>query len=105
MKEIYENWKELKSLEVCNKVVSEIEVGTVLIQKGSKRKHIIDQKSTNTISIWGTKTSKEGVHCSQWTQLEGREGAVAKFYKSDEVIEDIAAWKDDKMRKVAQKYR
>jgi len=105
MIEIYENWKELNDIEICNNVVADIEVGLVLIEKRSKRKYIIDGKSKNTISIWGTKTSKEGVNCAQWTQLDGKHGAVANFFKSEEVIEDILAWKDAKIRKVAQKYR
>ena len=105
MKEIYENWKELNDMGICNKTIAEIEVGLVLIEKRTKKKCIIDNKTKNTISIWGTKTTKEGVNCAQWTQLDGRFGAVANFFKSDEVIEDISAWKNDKIRKVTQKYR
>ena len=38
MIEIYENWKELNDIEICNNVVADIEVGLVLIEKRSKRK-------------------------------------------------------------------
>lgn len=101
MKEIYENWKELSSSEVRERVVADLEIGTVLIDKEKGTKAIIVNKTHDGICIWMLRKTLKGINCVQWYRLEGRDGAVALYYKTDEVItgknekkrrENILAW-------------
>lgn len=92
MKEIYENWKELKDSKIRENVVESLEVGTVLIEKETGKKALLVNKSLNTLCIWKTRTALKGTECSNWYQVDGREGVVSLFYKTDELV-DVMAWK------------
>jgi len=92
MKEIYENWKELKDSKIRESVVESLKVGTVLIEKETGKKALLVDKSLNALCIWKTRSNIKGVECSNWYQLDGRDGAVALFLKTDEVVE-VMAWK------------
>ena len=92
MKEIYENWTELKNSEIRETVTESLKIGTVLIEKETGKKALLVDKSLNTLCIWKTRSTLKGVDCSNWYQLDGRDGVVALFFKTDEVVE-VMAWK------------